>query len=1117
MNRRRLTLRALTYYWRTNLAVVAGVATAVAVLAGALVVGDSVRGTLRQLALDRIGATDFAITSPHFVREALANDIASDPRFMSKFAGIAPLIVTEGLVTAQVSGRRAGRVLVYGVDERFWRFHGVDPQPIGDRDAIVSPALAAETGLAAGDAALVRVQRPSPIPLESLHSDKDAIGRTLRVTIGRVLGREPLSDFALQPRQGEIRAMFVPLRRLQTELEVIGRANTLLVARGPAAPATTADLELQLRDHAALTDVGLKLQPMPARHALSVEADAGLLTDEAVRAVDEALDSTLIESTPMLTYVANEMRIGGRAVPYSLVTAIDLQTVAPTVRIDSTAKRPPIVLNDWAASDLAARPGDELTLDFYMWGDSGGLSTRTAAFQVAGVVPVGANDRDFAPSYPGITDSPTMDSWDPPFPVDLRKVRPRDELYWERYRTAPKAFVPLDVGQELWASRHGRLTSLRLAALAGRDLGETVAAFDERLRSKIDPVEMGAAVFDVRGPALAASQGATDFGEYFLYFSFFLVVAALVLVALFFRLGVEQRSREVGLLRAVGVDGPTVRRLLTTEAVLLSTVGTAFGLAGALGYAWLVITALGTWWVDAVGTTALAVHVAPLSLVIGAVGGMAAAIVCTWWTLRGLGRISERSLLAGDLPATGGMLTTATKGRTALFVSTMVASVVAVGLVGFGVTGFVAPVGAFFGAGGALLAAGLFACAYGYRTSPSRRIRGRGWWSVSRLGLRSTKYRPGRSVLSIGVIAAATFILIAVDAFRKDVIAETGTASGTGGYDLIVESLLPIVHDPSTAAGRQALNLPDLGETTIERFRLRPGDDASCLNLYQPQQPRILGATEHFVAAGRFAFQGSLATAEANRVNPWRLLEQPAADGVIPVIADITSMNYVLHRALGEEIAISTGGRPVRLRIVAALRDSVFQSELIMSEANFRALFPEREGYQVLLVDTTDSRVGEIGDAIENGLADLGADAVSTVAKLAEFHRVENTYLSTFQTLGGLGLLIGTIGLGTVLLRNVLERRRELALLGALGYRPHHFVLLLTAESLSLLLVGLVLGAVSAGLAVLPAVLERGGHVPVSTSGALLIGAVLAAGLLSTTLAARLATRGPLLEALKAE
>jgi putative ABC transport system permease protein len=369
MNRRRFVLRALTYYWRTNLAVVAGVATAVAVLAGALVVGDSVRGTLRQLALDRLGATDLIVSAPRFLREALADDIRSDPRFESRFARIAPLIVSEALVTAQVSGRRAGRVFVYGVDERFWRFHGVDPLPLGEREALVSPALAAETGLAVGDAVLVRMAMPSAIPLESLHSDKDSVGRSLRVTVSRVLGNEPLSGFSLQPRQGEIRAIFVPLGRLQTELEVPGRANTLLVARrapgagGESTAGTVADLELQLRDHAALADVGFKLEPLPARHAFSVEADAGLINTEQVKAVEQALDSTLIESTSMLTYVANEMRTGARAVPYSLVTAIDLHVVEPQLTVDPAAKLPPIVLNAWAASDLAARRGDVVCLD----------------------------------------------------------------------------------------------------------------------------------------------------------------------------------------------------------------------------------------------------------------------------------------------------------------------------------------------------------------------------------------------------------------------------------------------------------------------------------------------------------------------------------------------------------------------------------------------------------------------------------------------------------------------------------------------------------------------------------------------------------------------------------
>ena len=108
-----------------------------------------------------------------------------------------------------------------------------------------------------------------------------------------------------------------------------------------------------------------------------------------------------------------------------------------------------------------------------------------------------------------------------------------------------------------------------------------------------------------------------------------------------------------------------------------------------------------------------------------------------------------------------------------------------------------------------------------------------------------------------------------------------------------------------------------------------------------------------------------------------------------------------------------------------------------------------------MLVETAPERAAEVATRIEDGLSDFGGDATSTAERLARFHRVENTYLSTFQTLGGLGLLLGTVGLATVLLRNVLERRRELALLGAVGYRRGHFLLMVAAENTLLLAGGL--------------------------------------------------------------
>jgi ABC-type antimicrobial peptide transport system permease subunit len=1106
--------RSLRYYWRTNAVVVAGVATAVAVLSGALVVGDSVRGTLRHLALARLGAVDLVVTAPRFVGEDLARAMAEAPEFAPRFTGLCPLIALPAMVTAQTSGARAGGVVVYGVDERFWTFHRI--AGIGapdDRGAFISPALAAETGLAAGEAALLRVERPSAVPLESLHGDKDTVGRTIRLTVAKVLADDALAEFSWRPQQGEVRAVFVSLRRLQAELGVEGRVNTLIVSAASSAPGGVADVDRLVREHARIGDVGLEVRALAGRNMVSIESTAGLLDEIQTDAVEAALSGTALEAVPVMSYVANTLQVGARVVPYSVVTATDLAAVAPgaTAGMNAATAPPPIVLNDWTAADLQAGRGDLVRMEYYVWEDAGRLGTRTAEFQVAGVVPVRSEDRDFAPPYRGITDSPTIDAWDPPFPVDLRRIRPRDEAYWQRYRTAPKAFLPLDVGQRLWSSRHGALTALRVGVLPGRGPEETVRAFEDRLQTKIDPVASGMSIADVRGPALSASEGATDFGEYFLYFSFFLVVAALVLASLFFKLGVEARSREVGLLGAVGLDRSFVRRLFLSEAAVLSVAGSLLGLMGAYGYATLVVAALRTWWHDAVGTTALTVHVTAISLAAGALGGIVAAIACTAWTLRDLSRVTERSLLAGTVPGADAA-TSPRAARRAFAGASISAGVAAAFVAGSRAIGLTA---AFFGAGGAVLVTGLLACAYAYRL-PGRTLGGRGWRAVSRLGLRGVSYRPARSVLSVGVVAAATFILIAVDAFRRDTGGD-GTQSDTGGYELLVESLLPIAHDPRTPEGQRALNLSGLGAASIEAFRLRPGDDASCLNLYAPQNPRVLGVSESFVDAARFGFQAALAENDAERRNPWRLLHRPLDGGAIPVIADITSMTYVLHRAVGDEIVLRRGGRPVRLRFVAALSDSVFQSELLMSDANFRAIFPEHEGYRVLLIDVPPDRATDVTREIENVLADHGADVSSTAARLARFHRVENTYLATFQTLGGLGLVIGTVGLAAVLLRNVLERRRELALLGAVGFRRRHFVLMLTAESLSLVLVGLAIGAGAAALAIAPAVAERGGRVPVSSGGLLLVAAVLAAGLIATLAAARLATRGPILSSLRAE
>jgi len=1131
---RALVRRNLVHYWRTNLAVVAGVVTTVAVLTGALLVGDSVRASLRALVLLRIGNTSFVISAGGFFPESLAQRLAADPSFGTRFQSAVPLMALEGVAIHEKSGRRAARVAVYGVDGRFWDFHGLSQQvstPTG-RELLLSEALARELEAASGDTILIRIQKPSEAPLDSLHGRRDDVARAIRSKLRGALPAASLGEFSLQPRQGAVRAVFLPLSRLQDDLKQNGKANSILVSEvSPSAHssdsgyASRAALSEILRKQFAPEDLGLRLRFLPAQGAVSLESEKILVDDQTAATVLGKFSGPELRASEIFTYLAVSIRANGREIPYSLVTGMDL-TEASAAPLHVRTRRgasPPLLLNQWALRDLGARIGDTVTLEYFVWEQSGRLRTASAEFSLAGVAHRRfGEDRDLAPAFPGITESESLGGWDPPFPVDLTRVRPGDEGYWKKYRTAPKAFIPLDEARRLWGTRHGLRTSLRIADSTSRPLPAglpgTVTA---NLLSVLDPSQAGLAIQAVRGEGQSAAQGAVNFGEYFLYFSFFLVVSGVLLTGLFFKLGVEQRLREIGLLQALGFDPGRILKIFFAEAALLSLFGTLIGLLAAAGYAALMMYGLRTWWVDAVGTTLLRLHIEPASLVAGALAGISAALLATAWALRGLRGVSTRSLLHGEpAPANGGR----PRARWP-FYAALGSALGAASLLTLSFAGQLNPVGGFFGAGALLLAAVLSFEWHRLSRSESHLLAGHGLAALVRFGARNARWRPGRSLLCIGLLASATFIITAVDSFRRSAVsAQPDAHSGTGGYALLAESLFPVPYDPGTPAGLESLNFSDTHISTLAGirvvpFRVRPGDDTSCLNLYQPRNPRILGVPASFSAAGRFSFRASLARTPEERRNPWLILEAALPDGSIPAILDANSMTYVLRLRLGDEFLLpGPAGAPLRFKIVAALADSIFQSELLISEKNLLRLFPgdaSTQGYRFFLAEVPASRAGQVASALEEGLEEYGLDAQPAGERLAAYHRVENTYISTFQVLGGLGLLLGTVGLAAVLLRNVFERRRELALLRAVGYRPADLAWLVMAENAFLLSSGLFSGVASALVAIAPALAERGGG-PAFSAGILLALTVLT-GLVASLAAVAAVIRSPLLPVLRSE
>ena len=784
---------SLAHYRAVHALVVAGVAVAVAVLAGALLVGASVRASLRELALARLGNTEIVVSSPTHFRAALADHVRSP-----EIAAVTPLLAVQASVIHEDSRRAAARVQVFGIDDRFLTFHGRPAGAPQGRDAWISPALAAELGAGAGDTLLLRVARPTDIPLSHLQGRREETSERVRVTTARVIDRQDLGEFTLIPSQGPALSMFVPLTRLQQDLDIRDSANALLVQMAAPLRDPVAHVRAALAPAVELEDLGLRVRTSADRTQSILESRTGLLPESVWRPAAERASDRGGTPVGALTYLANRIRANGREIPYSLITAIDLpdaeRSLASPDRTDTQLA--PIRLNEWAIEDLGVSVGDRVDIDYFLWSDQDGLQTRTAAFIFAGAVPMDGlgGDATLTPEYPGITDAGDVTSWDPPFPVDMKRVRKKDEDYWDRWRSAPKAFIPLAVGQRLWPSPFGTLSSLR-----------TTASDDWPPVTNADAV---LTVRDARGEALAAASGTTDFGEYFVYFSFFLVVSGLLLAGMFFALSVEQRARELGLLLAVGFRHSDVRGLLLREAAVLAIAGSVVGSIGAVGYA-----------ADD--------HVRP-------------AHVVDWGGQHDRARAARRRPVAHCRRRGGvrGCCRGARAGDAAN--RPPLAASVAHWPDGWHVhrscrhSAAEPGYGRCRGFAGRRRAADRLWRAGGHRSR--RCILWRGWpaddrrlrripaWlrrpaqshvrsSVSRFGAAYARWRPTRSVLSAALIAFACFVIVAVAAFRRDAAGlSLARESGTGGFVLMAESVAPLMHNPNTEKGRDELSLSGYDE-----------------------------------------------------------------------------------------------------------------------------------------------------------------------------------------------------------------------------------------------------------------------------------------------------------------
>ena len=1038
--------RNLKYYRKPYLAILAGTVISTAVLTGALVVGDSVRYSLGQLTEIRLGETHFAIQSgDRIFRQQLANELSEKTKTQ-----VAPLLQLEGIAINNDQNTRINRVEVMGIDDRFNKFwNSATHQPAED-EAILSQNTAEKLKLKPGDEFLLKLHKQGKASENAPFVSETEPLVTFRLKVASIADDMQMGRFSLKSNQSAPFNIFISLTSMSRKVMLDGYANLMLVEGNAENNLSPAKLDSLLRLNWKPEDVGLEFKSLPGNKSFEIRSDRIFIDDKTAKAIE----TTIPEAKPFFTYLINDISSKGKSTPYSFVTAANLYGIQLSEK--------EIIINNWLAADLSVQPGDSIQLKYFKMGALSKLTEDSSLFFIKAILPVthAFFDPGLMPDFPGMSDAGNCRDWETGAPVELDKIRDKDEQYWNDYRGTPKAFIALATGQKLWENAFGHATAFRFEA----DISD-LKNLKKQLMSQLNPTENGLRFQNVFAEGKSAAANSTDFGGLFLSLSFFIIAGALLLSALLFSLHAQKRMTETAILATLGFRKKQIIRILFIEAALVVLAGSAIGTVCGIFYNQLMLFGLNTLWQDAVRTSMLHMHLLPGTLLTGFAAGMLTAMLTLVFVLiRNLRK--PLSVLVKGIEIKSPDVKKAYKNISLAVSITCFAFASALT-----VYSFQSPNSELsLAAGGMLLIGGIFLLYWvlvnsGIKTSGSFP----GFYTMI---LRNVSLKKKRTVTAVALLAIGTFSIIITGSNRKTFYgSETSSQSGTGGFLLWAESTVPLLKDLNSPEGKEKYGLigeKELDGVTFAQMLSLNGDDASCLNLNQVSQPKILGINPRL-----FDLQQSFSFAQLDASivgqHPWLALHEQLAPGIIPAIADQTVITWGLQKKIGDTLLYTDeSGKLLKVKIIGGLANSVFQGNILISAELFRRYFPSVGGSKVMLVQGDFEKREEISERMEYLFQDYGIVVTPASEKLAQFYSVENTYLSVFMMLGGLGIIIGSIGLGIVLLRNLEERKSEIALYQGIGFNRNFIRKLVFTENLFILLSGIGIGVLSALTGIMP-------------------------------------------------
>jgi ABC-type lipoprotein release transport system permease subunit len=1035
MTRLKLIINNFNHYFKANLLVAIGVAISTAVLTGALVIGDSVTFSLEQSTFYRLGNTTHLVSaSDRFFRAGLGHEISVKGGFE-----VAPALMLDGMAVTEGGAERVNKVQITGIDDYFEKIAKTSIYlNLIDNEVIISDNLAERLHLKKGDNFLVRIKKASLVPLNAPFVSDAETNVSFRAVIKEIADQHSLGFFNLKNAQTAPYNLFLSLAKLNDLMKFNGKANRLLVA---APSNNNQEISSLLEECFKPEDAGLTIKTIPLTHEKEITSERVFIDNQIIKALEP-----LGDTHPVLTYFANSLEFNGLSTPYSFISTIS----------DNDLNDNDIIINNWVAEDLKIKIGDSINIKYYEIGPLRQLIEKQVKFAIGKIVPITGKyaDKDLMPSLPGMSDAGHCRDWKAGVPIKLGLIREKDEAYWNNYKGTPKAFISMNKARQIWSNRFGDYTGIRISE-------KTFSEKEYRIlfSTTVKPKNLGISVTSVREDGLKAARNGVDFSQLFLGLSFFLLLGAIILTALLFLLNLENRQSQLGTFLMIGFTRKQIREMLLFEGALISLIGGLFGLVIAVIYTKMIFMALNSLWWEVVRTSVLEIDIRTSTLIIGLATSICISILAIIYSVnRSLKRQAVELQREQDKPIKPWVIRIK---KILMFISLLAA----VGMVIQQI--FIANKSSatlFFLSGGLLLIGLLLLADYSFRKN---RYMVTANFSMSKLINQNRSHNISRSMTVIILFALGTFLVVSTGANHQDLLSDSKEkTSGTGGFQYFAETSIPVLFSLNDKDRRLSEGITS--EFIAAQFSKMDGDDASCLNLNRVSNPSILGADPEILQE-RFSF--SAKGTEIKDDNVWKALNEPLNNGVIPAIADQTVIQWGLGMSIGDTLRYRNEmGDTLRLKLIAGLSPSVFQGYVIISNANFLKNFPAGSGSNLFLIDALNGKdaADKTGEELRSIFRDYGWEMNDAVQRLIGFNSVTNTYLSIFLALGALGLILGTVGLAVVLARTILERKKELALMLALGFTRKQLAGMLFYEYAILLAWGIAIGFISAVAAVLP-------------------------------------------------